>query len=484
MKNESKNIDRYFKQRFEQFEHPPQDVVWKGIAAKLGHTRKKGLVLLFFRIAAGMTLLLSLGIGYYFVTRTGTQVETPVMATYQNGEPVKDTIVKRPLVNEKNKPAVSSKKTEKSERLEPVRKIYKGPAVREEVPSESESPENVAGIPDKMGRNQNLYPTGGFAEIAHPENQGALPVDLPATLTHNRQSPNPVISPEEALAMLLPENEVPAETEAAKQNRWILGGEIAPLYSYRTIASDYLETDMISNLNESENGVIAYAGGIRVSFSAGKRLSVQSGLYYSRYGQEKSNIQSFSYNNAEYAGDNGPVETYMAITNSTGVIYSKPSDNIVSAKIISNSTAIATDNRYFASLNGLNYTDIDQAEESDITVEQLFDYLEVPVTIKYKFIDRKFDFSFSGGLVTNFLVSNVVNIVQNGEKSQFGRTGDISQVNYLSSFGLGFEYPVFKGLAFSLEPRFRYYLNPIDKNSQINVHPYSFGFFAGINYIF
>jgi len=38
-------------------------------------------------------------------------------------------------VNEKNKPAVSSKKTEKSERLEPVRKIYKGPAVREEVPS-------------------------------------------------------------------------------------------------------------------------------------------------------------------------------------------------------------------------------------------------------------------------------------------------------------------------------------------------------------
>jgi len=30
---------------------------------------------------------------------------------------------------------------------------------------------------------------------------------------------------------------------------------------------------MISNLNESENGVIAYAGGIRVFLSAGKRLS-------------------------------------------------------------------------------------------------------------------------------------------------------------------------------------------------------------------
>jgi len=56
---------------------------WKGIAAKLGHTRKKGLVLLFFRIAAGMTTAPVAGYRLLLVTRTGTRVETPVMATYQ-----------------------------------------------------------------------------------------------------------------------------------------------------------------------------------------------------------------------------------------------------------------------------------------------------------------------------------------------------------------------------------------------------------------
>jgi len=36
--------------------------------------------------------------------------------------------------------------------------------------------------------------------------------------------------------MLLPENEVPAETEAAKQNRWILAVKLHLCISYRTIA--------------------------------------------------------------------------------------------------------------------------------------------------------------------------------------------------------------------------------------------------------
>jgi hypothetical protein len=123
-------------------------------------------------------------------------------------------------------------------------------------------------------------------------------------------------------------------------------------------------------------------------------------------------------------------------------------------------------------------------QETDISVEQLFDYLEIPLTVKYKIIDRKLDFSFSGGLVTNFLVGNVVKLEQNGETIRFGKTDEINQINYLGTIGLGFEYPLVSGFAISLEPRLRYYLNPIDKSPNINVHPYSFGFFAGISYHF
>jgi hypothetical protein len=294
----------------------------------------------------------------------------------------------------------------------------------------------------------------------------------------------PVMTTEEAMAMLLPETDTPVITDDSKHDHWILGGEIAPLYSYRTLASDYLDPDMINSLNKSESALLAYAGGIRVAFSASRRLSVQSGVYYSRYGQKKNNVEIYSYNKTEYTNGETARGSYLSISNSTGVIYSDQPDNAGYDKVISNSMGTADNNSYFTSLSGFNYTNLSLAEESNITATQYFDYLEVPLTVKYKIIDRKFDFSLSGGLVTNFLVGNVVNLEQNGEKTRFGKTNDITQINYSGSFGLGFEYPLLSGFAFSIEPRFRYYLNPINKSSQINVHPYSFGFFAGISYNF
>ncbi|MBN1159286.1 MAG: hypothetical protein JXA61_07880 [Bacteroidales bacterium] len=51
-------------------------------------------------------------------------------------------------------------------------------------------------------------------------------------------------------------------------------------------------------------------------------------------------------------------------------------------------------------------------------------------------------------------------------------------------FGLGFEYPLFGLLTWNLEPRFQYYLNPIDKSPQIDVHPYSFGIFTVLSHNF
>jgi hypothetical protein len=257
----------------------------------------------------------------------------------------------------------------------------------------------------------------------------------------------------------------------------MLGSEIAPLYSYRKIESDYLAKSAIQDMNNSEQGLIAFAGGLRVGYSAGRRLSVQSGLYYSRYGQEKNNGEAVSMDQIAYL--DRPNVTYLSIPNSTGTIQAG-SDN---SSRYENVIATPAGNKdYFYSNNGFPAisTDKIQITEGGITAIQYFDYLELPVTVKYKIIDRKLSFSFLGGLITNFLVNNGVQLKQNGNTESFGTTRDINKVNYQGSVGLGLDYPVKERMAISLEPRFRYYLNPIDQ--RFNVHPYSFGIFAGFSY--
>ena len=69
MGSSAEHFDSWFKERLEHFEERPREAAWENIAEKLGHTRKKSLMVFIFRIAAGMALTLSLGLGYYYYTQ-------------------------------------------------------------------------------------------------------------------------------------------------------------------------------------------------------------------------------------------------------------------------------------------------------------------------------------------------------------------------------------------------------------------------------
>jgi hypothetical protein len=305
-----------------------------------------------------------------------------------------------------------------------------------------------------------------------------------ATLEFDKDRKQEDLTEEQMIALLLGEN-TGVEPSNTNKKQWLLGSEIAPLYSYRNIQSKSVESEVISDLNKGEEGIIAYAGGIRIAVSAGKRLTIQSGLYYSRYGQEKNQAGSYieSLANTSYAHS----EQYITVRNSTGTIISNTSGKEVNDFTPSGNAGLIGD---AGSNNSFRYemltfkTMVPQNQIEDVTLRQYFDYIELPLIAKYKIIDRKIDFSLTGGIVTNFLIGNSVKMLQNGETSTVGETSNINQINYQGSFGLGLEYPVISHFALTLEPRFRYYINPIAKSSSIEVRPFSFGFFAGFNYRF
>lgn len=481
----SNKTDSYFRDRLAGFEQSPPESTWENIARKLGERRKRSVFLLVFRIAAGMAILLSTGIGVYLVTRENSGKMKPALS---------ENIRKNN--NSENNAKPSSSKSEYAVTNKPVsvpqQATSEKPAIIREqktgvINKEADLNKTEPGLisQDEPG-NPIQYETG----VINQNSFSYAEVNLPGRLTGLKGRPvyskeMPVMearemSAEEATAMLLADYYKDTDAEKKANSRWSLGSEVAPLYSYRAITSDDLQQASIKQFNESESGVLAYAGGIRVNYSTGGRLTVQSGIYYSRYGQQKE-AQTVSGNSSEQN------YSFVQVTNSTGRIRGVVDNKMSFYSASPNVDPVIenfTNTRYKNGISNADMYPVVPGDASDIRFEQLFDYFELPLIVKYKIIDRRMDFSFNGGLVTNFLFGNSINMINDGKTTRITETTEINKVNYLGSFGLGFDYPLSHRFDITIEPRFRYYINPIGTESEIIVHPFSFGFFAGFNYRF
>jgi hypothetical protein len=459
MDNNKERTDRFFRERLANFELMPDEHVWENIASRLESVRRKRMVYLFVRIAAGMTLLVSLGLGYYLVNR---HAERPVQA-------LKNIPAHQPAAAAHTKSAGYSGTASAAPASAA---LASAPQSGHPVPTPYQ-----AATAGNSGSN-NKAP----ADLALLSNKqaGIFQVPMPDGLGYRRLSEEEMQEQEASLMAGFDET-AGDDKYTGTSDRWALGSEIAPLYSYRTISSDYLNNSSIQALNKSEQGLVAYAGGLRVAYAAGRRLSVQSGLYYSRYGQQKDNIETYSANNMTATTKLNL--SYISIPNSTGTIYSNSSSQAGYDMVVSNATGTPSGPIFYSGFPAINASNLSGAQTSGVSVTQYFDYLELPVTVKYKIINRKLGFSILGGVITNFLVNNGIQLKQHGDSESFGKTRDINKVNYQGSVGLGIDYPLMENVSFSLEPRFRYYLNSFDKSSVIDVHPYSFGLFAGVSII-
>ncbi|HEX2395999.1 MAG TPA: outer membrane beta-barrel protein [Bacteroidales bacterium] len=474
--------DRYFRDRLGNFEQSPPDSAWDQIVTKLGNRNKKRAVMIFFRIAAGMAILISTGIGVYLISKNEGTI-SPGMVSQQSNSPAASN-ESNPADDNQSSNIISQAEKSGQEEKSSVNTLAKS---NKQVDSESNpSDRSITSVTAQGNEKIEQSPVSSDSSEINEnitdklaENTTKITVTpVPDSIIRELQIPDhisgTVMTPEEATEILLAQNNNEDKIEK-RDGRWTVGSEIAPLYSYRSINSPNFDNE-VSSLNSSESGILAYAGGIRVAMNTGKRFSVQSGLYYSRYGMEINQVNTV-------ASSNGSLENYkfIAASNSTGTI-----EGVISERSQSD---ITTEGAYFYQNDYKNGVDISnvkplvQGDAENIQLKQYFDYFELPLILKYKIIDRKLDFSLSGGLVTNFLVGNAVNIINDGKSTRVSETSDINVINYLGSVGMGFEMPVSDNFSFTLEPRFRYYINPIDP-SDISVHPYSFGFFGGINYKF
>lgn len=267
--------------------------------------------------------------------------------------------------------------------------------------------------------------------------------------------------------------------------KWSIGGQAGPQYSYRKINvnenantdANYVNSAKANyDFNSYDSPLLAYEGGIQIEVEPAKRLTVQTGIYYSKIGQNLSTAyrdikRSDNFMNGEQVTENQPLE----IVNSIGTIeYPDPEPG---AK---------NNDAYFANPTSIGeYTSINiESVKADITGKQYFEYIEIPLTLRYKILDYKIGVNILGGLSTNILINNSVVMSSNSVVLLETKTSNLKTFNYSGTIGFGFEYPLSSKIIFNLEPFFKYYLTNISNSSQAEVQPYMIGIMTGINYSF
>jgi Outer membrane protein beta-barrel domain len=254
------------------------------------------------------------------------------------------------------------------------------------------------------------------------------------------------------------------------KNRWSVAALASPTYYGKiSTGSDQLTRQITS----SEQPTVSYTGGVALAYKVNKRFSVQSGLFYSSLGQDLEQINSFSGFH-KYGYTKG--EHNFAVRTSNGTVTTNNPDVFLRADV--NSVRIMT-----------NYTDdvFDPQKENlqylNNNMHQSLSYLELPVILRYKIIDRIIDINLIGGVSYNLLVNNSVYTFIEGGKYIIGTTEGLNMFSISSSVGMGMEYNFSGNFSLNLEPTFRYYINPFT-NTGSGFHPYSFGIFSGISYKF
>ena len=438
MNEKGANIDLLFRNGLKDYEVLPPAGVWEGIHPVV---KIKSRPVIFLRVAAAITVLVSVSLLTSKWSRDISNLPSDDMMAFNI--PESSPLISVPVNNYQYLPVRKSDQVKNT----PNVIIEKDISVPPEIESIS-TPEQVTYVKEtkslsiengESNRSSFLTPSNSIGGSQAKINYSDL------YFTDN--------------------------TTTKPKNRWSIAAMASPTYlSSFNSGSDGLSKE----LTASEQSLISYSGGVAFSYKISKRFSIQSGLYYSSLGQKVDGINSFSGFQPYGTITKGDHNFKVLTTN--GTVYTNNPDVFLSAN--------GADRIVTAYTNDVFDPKKASLQPVSTSLDQNFKYLEFPVVLKYKLIDKTIGINLIGGLSYNLLVSNSVSTTVDGNKYSIGKTQDLNPLTLSSSLGMGMEYNLSGKLSLNLEPTFRYYLNPFSVSTGSFIHPYSFGIFSGVSYKF
>ncbi len=473
MKKNENNIENLFKEGLYNYEISPPEEVWDGISNQLKKKKSRKLIILWYRIAAGMTIFLT---SVWFITHIVFN-EKNINKTNEISEQIIKEEIATPKYSNKNNSTSEFQKTDNQNK-------NLGSAKQQTIEASNKSKQKE----DLTKNNETINHRRNFSQIFKVKTQ-----EEQFEPTVNFEPADPII-PSEELAMMniVLDSKKPEEGQViydiielnvatikpVVENKWKLGGYYAPLYSYRIVELENESQTSNTVMNNSEEGQYTYSGGFSINYNITKRLSIGTGLSVVNHSYKVSNVASISssFDNLTYASDlyldAKSAQTY-SVNNSIGEIEQTGESSVY---LSVNESAVGE------SFAGISYNYALPAEDKEIT--QSFDYMEIPLFLRFKIIDRKVGLNFVSGVSSYFLVNNKVTIKSESQADITGKTVEIKTSNLSGSLGLGVSYSFNKKFTFNMEPLFKIFLNSINTSNSINAYPYTFGIYSGVLYNF
>lgn len=254
--------------------------------------------------------------------------------------------------------------------------------------------------------------------------------------------------------LLLSQKEV-REEKLKEKIKIEFSGLFTPAYSSGKYSSDIKNTRGNNYSQNQMDGLMNVGGGLRVAVAKGKRLSFQTGIFYSRMGQKTTDTY-------------GGARTLAYSLSNNDKRMATPLGNI---KRRATTLPRTSEAMMLPSFNG---------EQTTETLEQIFGTVEIPLQVRYRLNNNKVLFSIIGGFSGNFIVNNKVFMEVNDDREYIGSTEDIRDFNMSTDWGVGIECPITSKIKIMIEPGFKYYLQSLSRNEDIIFKPYLFTLSTGI----
>ncbi|MCV6629355.1 MAG: hypothetical protein OIF50_05800 [Flavobacteriaceae bacterium] len=454
MEKEFKHIDRLFQEKFKDFDPEPHPNNWEQIASRLDEKKPRRLAPIWWRlggIAAGLALML----GLFLPKKSTDEIAIPIEISDTNSQHTEDTKAFEP-------PISSPKKTQIAETT---------PLPIQATIAQERHPKAIKNIATPANNSLSTEATAialAAATETREETKKQQPgkSDLPInidraiekTADKNRAEDNTLPSLD-AIAQAL-QTEETAEETVRSGSKWSVMPNVAPVYYNSFGKGSPISEEFVNN---SKSGQIQISYGLQIAYDLNNKWAIRSGLH---------NVNlSFTTDNIRFTTATG---NSKAISNNTFVERLESSDDIV---IFNDGSPTANRVTQSKATKG----DLNAAKSPIFAGEMLqqIAYIEIPLEVAYKIVDKKFGLQLHGGFSSLFLTDNNIYLQSNNLLTEFGKANSLNSFNFSTNIGLGIQYSLSKKLWINVEPSFKYQWNTYSETYG-DFRPYSLGVHTGL----
>ncbi len=237
----------------------------------------------------------------------------------------------------------------------------------------------------------------------------------------------------------------------AKEKSWFVKPQISPTFYGNLGSGSSIDQNFSQN---SSSGDVNVSYGVNVAYQVNDKIKLRSGI---------------NHVNLNYS------------TNDVFVVSGVGTSGIDNVNISGSYQASILTEQQVINLNEANLLNRMPSEAS--VLQQQLGFIEIPMEMEYKLLDKKVDINIVGGASTLLLNRNNLDIRTGNSTTTIGEANNLNDVSFSTNFALGFDYDITERFILNFEPTFKYQINTF-RSGSTNFQPYFLGIYSGVVFKF